>query len=180
VRAAALLLLTLPGMVFVYQGDEIGMKNGPGREPPDDRAGRDPYRHPMAWDDGEPNKGFTSGTPWLAVNPNHTEINVEAARADPDSVLHHYRRLIELRHTEPAVALGDFAMHMAGDERVYAFTRRLGDVELFVLGNFSSAEVAAPEAEAWAESELLVRNGEPPEEHGILRPWETRVYKRTV
>jgi oligo-1,6-glucosidase len=98
-------------------------------------------------------------------------------------VLHHYRRLIELRHTEPAVALGDFTMRMADDERVYAFTRRLGDVELFVLGNFSSAAAAAPEAAGWAASELLVRNYDPPataEEHGTLRPWEARVYKRTA
>ena len=116
------------------------------------------------------------------MNPNHTEINAEAARADPDSVLHHYRRLIELRHTEPAVALGDFTMRMPDDERVYAFTLRLGDVELFVLGNFSSADAPAPEAAGWAACELLVRNYDPPgtpEAHGTLRPWETRVYKRT-
>jgi oligo-1,6-glucosidase len=136
----------------------------------------------MQWDASE-HAGFTTGTPWLAVNPNHTEINAEAARADPDSVLAHYRRLIELRHTEPAVALGDFTMRMADDERVYAFTRRLGGVELFVLGNFSSADAAAPEAAGWAACELLVRNYDPPAtaaEHGTLRPWEARVYKRTA
>ena len=71
------------------------------------------------------------------VNPNHAEINAEAALADPDSVFHHYRRLIELRHTEPVVAHGDFTMLLADDPRVYAFTRRLGDDELLVLGNFS-------------------------------------------
>ena len=98
VRAAALLLLTLPGMVFVYQGDEIGMTNGPGREPPDDRAGRDPYRHPMAWDDGEPNKGFTSGTPWLPVT-GAPDGAVAVQRADTGSLLHLYRDLIELRRS---------------------------------------------------------------------------------
>src|SRR4029078_4501120 len=71
--------------------------------------GRDNARTPMQWDASE-HAGFTTGTPWLAVNPKHAAINTEAARADPDSVLHHYRGLIELRHTEPAVALGDFTM----------------------------------------------------------------------
>jgi oligo-1,6-glucosidase len=74
-------------------------------------------------------------------------------------------------------------MRMADDERVYAFTRRLGGVELFVLGNFSSVDAAAPEAAGWAACELLVRNYDPPataEEHGTLRPWEARVYKRTA
>jgi alpha-glucosidase len=66
-RAAALLLLTLPGPAFVYQGDELGMADGPGRTPPDDRAGRDPYRHPMAWEPDARNAGFSGGTPWLPV-----------------------------------------------------------------------------------------------------------------
>jgi oligo-1,6-glucosidase len=131
----------------------------------------------MQWD-ASPHAGFTTGTPWLAVNPNHAEVNTEAAMADPDSVFHHYRRLIELRHTEPAVAHGDFTMRMAGDERVYAFTRRLGDVELFVLGNFSAAGVEAPEACAWADTELVLANCPPPDDHGALRPWEARVYRR--
>jgi alpha-glucosidase len=95
VRAAALLLLTLPGTAFVYQGDEIGLGNGPGAVPPYDRAGRDPMRHPMQWD-ATSNGGFTTGEPWLpAVDPQ--ERNVEAERRDPDSLLHFYRRLIELR-----------------------------------------------------------------------------------
>jgi alpha-glucosidase len=94
-RAAATLLLTLPGPAFVYQGDEIGLADGPGADPPYDRAGRDPYRHPMQWDAG-PNGGFTGGRPWLpAVDPG--ERNVEAQRGDPDSMLEHYRRLIALR-----------------------------------------------------------------------------------
>jgi alpha-glucosidase len=94
-RSAATLLLTLPGPAFVYQGDEIGLSDGPGANPPLDRAGRDAYRHPMQWDAG-PNGGFTNGHPWLpAVDP--AERNVEAQRGDPDSLLDHYRRLIALR-----------------------------------------------------------------------------------
>jgi alpha-glucosidase len=66
VRAAAELLLTLPGTAFIYQGDEIGMPNGPGADPPYDRAGRDPMRHPMQWNQS-PNGGFTTGKPWLPL-----------------------------------------------------------------------------------------------------------------
>jgi alpha-glucosidase len=97
VRAAALLLLTLPGAAFVYQGDEIGLENGAGADPPYDRAGRDPMRHPMQWA-ASPTGGFTTGEPWLpAVDPQ--ERNVEAQRADPESLLNYYRRLIELRRS---------------------------------------------------------------------------------
>jgi oligo-1,6-glucosidase len=193
------------GTPYVYQGEELGMTNAPfgaigdfrdieslnhyaeaiaGGQSPDDvlaamrLVSRDNARTPMQWD-ASPHAGFTTGTPWLAVNPNHVEVNAEAAMADPDSVFHHYRRLIELRHTEPAVAHGDFTMRMAADERVYAFTRRLGDVELFVLGNFSAAEVDAAEARTWADAELVLGNCAPqPGDHGVLRPWEARVYRR--
>jgi oligo-1,6-glucosidase len=152
-------------------------------EPPEDvlaamrLVSRDNARTPMQWD-ASGHAGFTTGTPWLAVNPNHDDINAAAAVADPDSVFHHYRRLIELRHAEPAVALGDFTMRLPGDERVYAFTRRLGDVELFVLGNFSAAEVEVPEAREWASAELVLGNCEAPDDHGTVRPWEARVYRR--
>ena len=75
----------------------------------------------------------------LAVNPNHTEVNAAAQVADPDSVFHHYRRLIELRKTEPAVAHGDFTMLVEDDPVVYAFKRRLDDTELLVVANFSGS-----------------------------------------
>jgi len=95
VRAAAVLLLTLPGTAFVYQGEEIGMLDGPGAEPPFDRAGRDGARHPMQWDDG-PNGGFSAGEPWLpAVDPGAR--NVAAQRDDPASLVSLYRELIALR-----------------------------------------------------------------------------------
>ena len=92
-RAAAVLLLTLPGTAFVYQGDELGLANGPGHEPPFDRAGRDRLRHPMQW---EADGGFTSGTPWLPlVDPEAR--NVADEQADPGSLLNLYRSLIEVR-----------------------------------------------------------------------------------
>jgi alpha-glucosidase len=93
VRDAAELLLTLPGAAFVYQGEEIGMIDGPGASPPIDRAGRDGARHPMQW---ERSGGFTTGTPWLPmVDP--AECNVADQRDDADSLLNFYRQLIAPR-----------------------------------------------------------------------------------
>jgi oligo-1,6-glucosidase len=207
VRAAKLLGTVLHmhrGTPYVYQGEELGMTNAPfggiddfrdieslnhyaeavagGADPeavlaPMRAMSRDNARTPMQWDASE-QAGFTTGTPWLAVNPNHREINAEAALADPDSVLHHYRRLIELRHTEPAVARGDFTMLLPDDERVYAFTRRHADVELLVLGNFSGA-TAAFAIPGWEGAELLVGNYADPGDPGALRPWEARVHRRS-
>ncbi len=91
-RAAAMLLLTLPGTAFLYQGDEIGQADGPGGEREFDRAGRDRFRHPMQWD-ASPGGGFSDGEPWLPlVEPERH--NVEAERDDPDSMLTLVRRLI--------------------------------------------------------------------------------------
>jgi oligo-1,6-glucosidase len=209
VRSAKLLgtLLHLHrGTPYVYQGEELGMTNAPlstiddfrdiesrnhyaeavagGAEPGAVLASmrpmsRDNARTPMQWD-GSEHAGFTTGTPWIPVNPNHVEINAAAALADPDSVLHHYRRLIELRHTEPAVAHGDFTMLLEDDEQVYAFTRRLGDVELLVVANVSGepANAAVPDAEAWARAELLLTNAGPEPGDLSLEPWEARVYRR--
>jgi alpha-glucosidase len=94
-RSAALLLLTLPGPAFLYQGDEIGLADGPRGERTYDRAGRDRFRHPMQWD-GSPTGGFTTGEPWLpAVDPERT--NVDAQRDDPDSMLSLVRDLLATR-----------------------------------------------------------------------------------
>ena len=76
----------------------------------------------MQWD-GSPHAGFANGEPWVPVNPNAAEINVEAAMTDHASVLHHYRKLIAPRHELPVVALGDFTMVLEQDPRVYAFAR---------------------------------------------------------
>ena len=95
VRLAAMLLLTLPGTAFVYQGDEIGMADGPGGDPPVDRAGRDAHRHPMQWD-RSPTGGFTTGRPWLPLT-DPGERNVADQEGDPQSLLSFYRELIGLR-----------------------------------------------------------------------------------
>jgi len=98
VRAAALLALTLPGAVFVYQGDELGMADGPGGEPPRDRAGRDAHRHPMLWDETAPHGGFTAAgaEPWLpAIAVDGGGVAQQLSR--PDSMLALYRDLIAAR-----------------------------------------------------------------------------------
>jgi alpha-glucosidase len=96
VRSAAMLMLTLPGPCFIYQGDEIGQHNGPERPAGFDRAGRDPYRHPVQWEPEPLRAGFTSGEPWLAP-VDAAERSVAAQRTDPGSVLSLYRDLIALR-----------------------------------------------------------------------------------
>ncbi len=141
-RAAALLALTLPGAVFVYQGDEIGMADGPGGDPPVDRAGRDAHRHPMRWDDDLPHGGFTraGARPWLpAIAVDGGGVAQQAG--DPDSVLALYRDLIAARRK-----LGDglaFLEDAAGG--VLAFRRGPDHV---VALNMSDEPQPAPPAGA--------------------------------
>ncbi|MEV0287634.1 alpha-glucosidase [Kribbella sp. NPDC050820] len=190
------------GTPYVYQGEELGMTNAPWTAIEDFRdieslnhyraavaVGADPAavvasmrshsrdnaRTPMQWD-GSPQAGFTDGTPWIAVNPNYQEINALAELADPDSVFHHYRRLIELRHTEPVVAHGTFTMLLPDHQVVYAFSRRLGDVELVVLGNFSSEPVRLDEL--GLTGDVVLSNVADPTPL-LLQPWEGTVYRRT-
>ncbi|SCK46659.1 alpha-glucosidase [Streptomyces sp. WMMB 322] len=215
VRSATMLATVLHlhrGTPYIYQGEELGMTNAPLRTIDDFRdieslnhhteavaAGaasadvvaamrpmaRDNSRTPMHWD-SSPNAGFTTGTPWIAVNPNHTEINAAAQLDDPDSVFHHYRRLIALRHTEPAVAHGDFTMLLPDDDRVYAFTRRLGETELLVLANFTGAPVVTEPDDGAGRTDrtgaevLLTNVGTPSERIGELAPWEATVYRRSA
>jgi oligo-1,6-glucosidase len=212
VRSAKLLGTVLHlhrGTPYIYQGEELGMTNAPfdsindfrdiqslnhyaeavstGADPEDVVAAlrvlsRDNARTPLQWDHTE-NAGFTNGTPWIAVNPNYKEINAQAGIADDDSVFHHYRRLIELRHTEPAVAHGDFHMLLADHDQVYAFTRRHSNTELLVLANFSRepATIEVPDADRWKGTDLVLANypvdAAEDIQHLSLRPWEARVYR---
>ena len=142
-RAAALLALTLPGAVFVYQGDEIGMADGPGgRDRRHDRAGRDRHRHPMRWDDEAPHGGFTSAaaTPWLpAIGVDGGGVAQQAR--DPDSMLSLYRDLIAARR-----ALGPGLSFVEGSaDGVLAYRR--GDRHLVAI-NMSDGPRACPPAGA--------------------------------
>ena len=207
VRSATMLATVLHlhrGTPYVYQGEELGMTNvaftsieefrdieainhyrsavGRGEDPDAVIAAmghhRDNARTPMQWDDS-PNAGFSTGTPWIAVNPNHTTINAAAARADDASVFHHYRRLIELRHRSPVVVDGDFAMVLADHPHVYAFTRSLGDETLLVAGNFSGSHQDLAGLDEWADAEIVIANVEDPSPvTSGLRPWEAVVLRR--
>ena len=116
-RSALMLLLTLPGPAFLYQGDEIAQGDGPpGEERRFDRAGRDRFRHPMQWD-GSPRGGFSAGEPWLSpVDP--AERNVEAQRDDPESALTLTRKLVALRRE-----LGEGFEPLDAAEGVVAYRR---------------------------------------------------------
>jgi alpha-glucosidase len=134
-RAAALLLVTLRGTPFIYQGDELGLPDVP--IPPErvlDVDGRDPERAPLPWTDG-PGAGFTTGDPWLPITPDAALLNVAAQERDPGSMLAHYRRLLTLRAAEPALREGPQAWLDPGED-VLAFTR---GTELVVAVNFASA-----------------------------------------
>jgi oligo-1,6-glucosidase len=136
----------------------------------------------MQWDATE-HAGFTTGTPWIAVNPDYVDVNAKAQLADADSVFHYYRRLIELRHTEPAVTHGDFHMLHPDHEQLYAFTRHdaASSTELLVLANFGAADLTVDLPDGWEGSDTLIANlpaASPLTRTCTLRPWEARVHRR--
>jgi oligo-1,6-glucosidase len=139
--------------------------------------GRDNARTPMQWDPSE-HAGFTTGTPWLPVNANHAVVNAEAEVADPDSVFHHYRRLIELRHADPVVVAGRFSLLLPDHPSVWAFTRTLDERVLLVLANLSgdAVRLAPGDVPALEGGEVLLPTHAPP--YGLeLRPWESRIHQ---
>ena len=203
-KSLATVLHLLRGTPYVYQGEELGMTNAHftdlgqyqdieslrwAQEAIDHGLAlgsvlhslavksRDNARTPVQWD-ASPNAGFTTGTPWLAVNPNHTEINAAAARTDPDSVFHHYRQLIALRHTHDVVVHGDYRLLLPADERVFAYLRTLGPQRLLVLANLSGddAVVHLGDAGVLLDGEVLVPTHEGRARAGrtlTLQPWES-------
>ena len=175
------------GTPYVYQGDELAMANAPFTAITDFRdiqalrfyaeaaergvvdlpalllamgkMSRDQGRTPVQWD-SSPGAGFTTGTPWLAINPDHTEVNAAAQVGDPASVFEHYRRLIALRHEDPVVTDGDFELLLPDHPSVWAFTRRGSDAELLVAANFSSdvTGVRLPLDADWADASVVLTN----------------------
>jgi len=131
-KLAAALLLTLPGLPFVYYGEEIGMTG----DKPDPRI-----RTPMHWSRG-PAAGFTSGVPWEPLQPDSLTANVAAQDADPASLLNLYRRLIHLRGENPALAGGELAPLNASTEAVAAFLRRDIDRTVLVVANLRSEQIS--------------------------------------
>jgi len=135
-RAAAFMLLMVRGVAVLYAGEEIGMVDADPEtlpHPPFDRAGRDGCRTPMQWDSSATG-GFTSGTPWLPV-VDATTRNVEAQRADPKSLLSHYRRLIAARRASPALGRGDQRSLFGVAPDVLAWTREGDEERVLVLLN---------------------------------------------
>lgn len=92
---------------------------------------RDNARIPSQWDDGA-NAGFTTGTQWIMVNPNYTEINAKAEMEDPNSVFHYYKKLLALRKENPVIIYGIYDLLLPESEELYVYTRTVGDEKLLV------------------------------------------------
>lgn len=200
------------GTPYVYQGEELGMTNVEfegisdlrdidslyyyteavdllGAEPAtvlrEIRAGsRDNARTPMQWTD-EHQAGFTEGDPWIGVNPNYPDINARSQVGRAGSVFEHYRALIALRHTVPAVSRGDFELLHPDHPTLVAFTRTHGDRQLLVLANFGpgTLEVSElPNAAAWREASILIDNYPLGKEvdNLVLSAWQARVLTRRL
>ena len=199
----AILLHGMQGTPYVYQGEELGMTNAP-YEIEDYRdiellncyherleqgyskeeimksihtKGRDNARTPMQWD-ASANAGFSTGTPWIRVNPNYAEINAASQVNDPDSIFSCYRRLIGLRKEYDVFAEGSFRMLMPEDESVFAYVREDESHELAVICNFFGDEAACPVLKDYASWELLAANYAKNGASEVLRPFEARMYIR--
>lgn len=199
-KMIATCLHMMKGTPYIYQGEEIGMTNAYFKNIEDYRdiesintfyeytengimneedmldairaVSRDNARTPMQWDDSA-NAGFTTGTPWIKVNPNYLMINAKQAMEDPDSIFYYYQKLIRLRKEQEIIVEGVFKGLLNDDENIYAYQRTLGDQKLVVACNFSDREVACNLFEQ-QEGEELISNYHFHKE-GVLKPYEARV-----
>ncbi len=190
------------GTPFLYQGQEIGMLNWKPKSPDlyEDvqtvynynhsnlkkseeerlhilwRCSRDNSRTPVQWTGGE-NAGFTTGTPWLPVNENYTEINVEREEADENSLLNFYRKAIALRKSLRSVRYGEYKEHFKNSSKLYVYTRECEDEKLLIICSFTEKEtkIKIPRGYDISKGELILSNYENRDEK-ILKPYETRVY----
>ncbi|QRN48872.1 glycoside hydrolase family 13 protein [Macrococcoides bohemicum] len=198
----------LQGTPFIYQGQEIGMTNYP-FETIDDfddvhakniynqelkkgttkeavlemlgRISRDNTRTPMQWDDTK-NAGFTTGTPWLKVNPNYEEINVFVQERKEDSLLNFYKKMIQLKKDNLTLTYGSFDLIYPEDKNVFAYTRTLEDEQFIILGNLSHDKVTLKTDDKLnLAKEKQVLNNYPIDKQSAdvftLMPFEARVYK---
>ncbi|ADL69409.1 alpha amylase catalytic region [Thermoanaerobacterium thermosaccharolyticum DSM 571] len=197
------------GTPYIYQGEEIGMTNVRFQDIEDYRDiavingyneeviikgrsheqymqyiydfSRDNARTPMQWDDSD-NGGFTTGKPWIKVNPNYTKINVAKQIGDKDSILNYYRRLIKLRKENEIIIYGDFELILPDDKNIFSYTRKLNDEMLLVICNFTSnnAEFSLPDNINYVNKNLLISNYDVANDDNIenfeLRAYESRVY----
>ncbi|MDC4186476.1 alpha-glucosidase [Loigolactobacillus coryniformis] len=195
----------MQGTPYIYQGEELGMTNIKSLQISDYRdvatlnayhelveikkvlsasnmmarihaRSRDNARTPMQWDETD-TTGFTNGTPWIAINPNHTWINVKQALADKNSLYYFYKKLIELRHKHLIIVYGDYSLIDPLDNQVYAFWRQYNGQKLLVINNFTKSTLNRPIMH-WLHnvkikpliSNYAIDTGD------VLRPYETRTY----
>ncbi len=203
-KALACLLLCQSGTPFIYQGQEIGMLNYPFKEMSDfvdvntfafynllkglglkhetilkkaKYAARDNARTPVQWSAGK-NAGFTDGEkPWFAINPNYTEVNVENALSDPESLLNFYKKLIALRKQYKSLVAGSFHLYYKSDKKLFVCEKRFEGEKIFVIINMSEGNtmLKAPARIDLNKAELLIGNYDNKE--NILKPYECRIYK---
>ena len=207
-KCIATCLHMMQGTPYVYQGEELGMTNYPFhsveefrdiesinayRELTEQRGmdpavlfpmiaakSRDNARTPMQWDETE-NGGFTTGTPWMAVNPNYIEINAREQLLRRDSVFQHYKKLIAMRHHYEIIVYGHYQLLLSEDPDLFVYTRDLDEHRLLVVCNFSGHNRIYVPDEVFRYAEVLIHSGPgiedctPREENGILRPYEAYV-----
>lgn len=199
-KMLATCLHLMKGTPYIYQGEELGMTNAGFDNLSDYRdietinayreltehglvsgetmmaclktIGRDNARTPMQWS-GEAQGGFTSGTPWIKVNPNYREINAKAELQDAHSVFHYYKKLIALRKEHDIIVHGEFVSLMDESDSVYAYERRWNGKRLFVACNFTDQEIPCEVGEDIPGGKELICNYR---EHkkGVLMPYEAR------
>lgn len=198
-KMLAMLLLGLEGTPFIYQGSELGMTNHPmaiedyvdlatisdydlgvrmGMEEDEllgviQEKSRDNARTPMQWENAE-NAGFTTGRPWLAVNPNYTEINAADQVNDPDSVFSFYKKLLALRKEYRTLRHGTFALLPGSHEKVVIYERAGGGERIAVILNFSEEEVPFTVPAGYENSRLLASNY-PKVQPDVLAPFAARM-----
>ena len=122
--------------------------------------------------------GFTTGTPWIPLNPNYPQINAAKQVGDPESVYSFYRRLLALRKSDKTFVYGHYALLLPDDEEIYAYTRTLNDEQILVVCNFTDHDVPCPLLNDWQNTELLISNYNTPGTPGSLRPFEAVVYRK--
>ena len=196
-------LLTMRATPYYYAGDELGMtnikfdkiedyrdieslnwykleKNNGARRPEISRGARnyarDNGRTPFQWD-ATANAGFTTGTPWLKVNPNYTEVNVATEETDPNSCLNYFRKLVKLRKSNPVLIYGKYTLLDKDNPDVYAYTRELDGKKLLVLLNFKDHPASAKTGLDLSKAKVLAGNYPTPSADGKLRGYEAVIYE---
>ena len=201
-KMLATLLHGMEGTPYIYQGEELGMTNTrlsldeyndletlnaykeriaaghPEEEVMESlyAKSRDNARTPMHWDDAA-QAGFTTGTPWLPVNPNYPTINAASQIHDEDSVFSYYKKLIRLRKETPVIVDGVFEMLLPDDKEIFAYRRTNDSQTLTVICNFYGNERSIDAASLIPEgSKLLISNCADVADANVLRPYEARMY----